>query len=203
VSRSRSSLVPLLCAAIVGCWTPWDPGPYPAPTRVPPPPPSAVVPPPSRGAIAPSGVRATAVIHDASGRRVGLVSFSETYAGLLVRGEVADLGVGAHGIHLHAVGKCEPPFTSAGGHYNPEQRAHGFNNQHGHHLGDLPNIVTPPAGKLSFEFIVPGVLLGGPFGMLDADGASIVIHATADDYLTDPAGNSGPRLACGVITPAP
>jgi Cu-Zn family superoxide dismutase len=144
-----------------------------------------------------------AVIHDASGRRVGSVAFSETYAGLLVRGEVADLGVGPHGIHIHAVGKCEPPFTSAGGHYNPEQRAHGFNNQHGHHLGDLPNIVTPAAGKLNFEFIVPGILLAGPTGMLRTDGAAIVIHATADDYLTDPAGNSGPRLACGVITPAP
>ena len=131
------------------------------------------------------------------------MAFSETYAGLLVRGEVSDLGVGAHGIHLHTVGKCEPPFMSAGGHFNPDRRAHGFNNQHGHHLGDLPNIVTPPAGKLDFEFVVPGVLLAGPVGMLDADGASIVIHATADDYLTDPAGNSGARLACGVITPAP
>jgi len=148
------------------------------------------------------------MLHDVTGRRVGTVAFSETYAGLLVRGSVNDLGLGPHGIHLHSVGKCEgprtpgeAPFTSAGGHFNPEQRAHGFNNQHGHHLGDMPNIVTPPAGKLEFEFIVPGVALRGAFGLLDADGASIVVHATADDYLTDPAGNSGARIACGVITP--
>jgi superoxide dismutase, Cu-Zn family len=203
VSRSRLSLVLPLCAAVAGCWNPWSPGPYPTPTRVPAAPPPAAPPPSARRTIAPSGARATAVLHDAVVRRVGTVYFSETYAGLLVRGEVSDLGVGPHGIHLHSIGKCEAPFTSAGGHYNPEQRAHGFNNQHGHHLGDLPNIVTPAAGKLDFEFVTPGVVLTGPFGMLDADGASIVVHATADDYLTDPAGNSGARLACGVITPAP
>jgi len=153
--------------------------------------------------VAPTGARATAILHDTSGRRVGSVSFSETYAGLLVRGSVSDLGVGAHGIHLHSVGKCDPPFASAGGHFNPEQRTHGFNNQHGHHLGDMPNIVTPAAGKLDFEFVVPGVTLAGGFGLLDADGAAIVVHATADDYLTDPAGNAGARLACGVITATP
>lgn len=154
---------------------------------------------PVRAPIAPSGDRATAVLHDVAGRRVGVVNLSETYAGVLVRGEVADLGLGGHGIHIHSVGKCEPPFASAGGHFNPEQRAHGFSNQHGHHLGDLPNIVTPAAGKLDFEFIVPGVTLKGPNALLDTDGSSIVVHATADDYLTDPAGNSGARIACGVI----
>ena len=141
-------------------------------------------------------------MHDLVGRRVGTVYFSDTYAGLLVRGTVSDLGLGATDSPPR-VGKCEPPFTTAGGHFNPEQRAHGFKNPHGHHLGDLPNIVTPAAGKLDFEFVVPGVVLAGPFGMLDADGAAIVVHATADDYLTDPAGNSGARIACGVITPAP
>jgi superoxide dismutase, Cu-Zn family len=129
------------------------------------------------------------------------VTFSETYAGLLVRGSVSDLGIGAHGIHLHSVGKCDGPnFTTAGGHFNPEQRAHGFNNQHGHHLGDMPNIVTPPAGKLDFEFVVPDVTLKGINPLLDADGASIVVHASGDDFMTDPSGNSGARIACGVIT---
>lgn len=151
------------------------------------------------GAIAPTGATANAVLHDVAGRRVGAVAFSETYAGLLVRGSVADLGLGAHGIHLHSVGKCEAPFASAGGHFNPEGRVHGFNNQHGHHLGDMPNIVTPAAGKLEFEFVVPGVSLRGVNPLLDADGASIVVHASADDYVTDPAGNSGARIACGVI----
>ena len=159
-----------------------------------------------RGLIAPTGTTAKATLHDAAGRTVGSVAFSETYGGLLVRGEVSDLGLGAHGIHLHAVGKCEPKppnnaaaFATAGGHFNPEQRVHGFNNQHGHHLGDMPNIVTPAAGKLDFEFVVPGVSLKGVNGILDADGAAIVVHASADDYATDPAGNSGARIACGVI----
>jgi Cu-Zn family superoxide dismutase len=153
----------------------------------------------ARGAIAPTGATAKATLRDAAGRTVGSVAFSETYAGLLVRGSVGDLGLGAHGIHLHAVGKCEPPFASAGGHFNPESRVHGFNNQHGHHLGDMPNIVTPAAGRLEFEFVVPEVSLKGVNGILDADGAAIVVHASADDYATDPAGNSGARIACGVI----
>jgi superoxide dismutase, Cu-Zn family len=153
----------------------------------------------ARGSIAPTGATANATLHDAAGRKVGTVAFSETYAGLLVRGEVSDLGLGAHGIHLHSVGKCEAPFTTAGGHFNPEQRVHGFKSQHGHHLGDMPNIVTPAAGKLDFEFLVPGVSLKGVNAILDADGASIVVHASADDYTTDPAGNSGARVACGVI----
>lgn len=152
-----------------------------------------------RGAIAPTGTTAKTTLRDAAGRTVGSVAFSETYAGLLVRGSVSDLGLGAHGIHLHAVGKCEPPFASAGGHFNPESRVHGFNNQHGHHLGDMPNIVTPAAGRLEFEFVVPEVSLKGVNGILDADGAAIVVHASADDYATDPAGNSGARIACGVI----
>jgi len=199
VTRSRFFSLLIACGALA-CYTG---GPYPTPTRTPTPtsPPSAA--PPPRAAVAPSATTATAVIHDATGRRVGAVAFSETYAGLLIRGSVSDLGLGAHGIHLHAVGKCEAPFASAGGHFNPEKRAHGFNSQHGPHLGDMPNIFTPAAGKLEFEFVVPGVSLKGPFGLLDADGAAIVVHATADDYLTDPAGNSGARIACGVITAAP
>ncbi len=171
---------------------------------VPPPRPAAPPPEPrreARGPIAPTSATATAILHDVAGRRVGTVAFSETYAGLLVKGSVADLGVGVHAIHLHAVGKCEAPFTSAGGHFNPEQRAHGFKNQHGHHLGDMPNIVTPAAGKLEFEFVIPDITLHGINPLLDADGASVVVHASGDDYITDPAGNSGARIACGVITP--
>jgi len=199
VIRSRFVSLLIACGGLA-CYTG---GPYPTPTRTPAPTTPPATAPPPRAAIAPSATTATAVIHDATGRRVGSVAFSETYAGLLVRGSVSDLGIGAHGIHLHTVGKCEPPFTSAGGHFNPEKRAHGFNSQHGPHLGDMPNIFTPAAGKLEFEFVVPGVTLKGPFGLLDADGAAIVVHATADDYLTDPAGNSGARIACGVITTAP
>jgi Cu-Zn family superoxide dismutase len=142
---------------------------------------------------------ATAMLHDAQGKQVGTVNLSDSYAGLLVDGTVNDLGLGAHGIHLHSVGKCEPPFTSAGGHFNPGARMHGYLNQHGPHLGDMPNIYTPAAGTMHFAFRVPGVTLKGQNALLDADGAAVVVHAGADDYKTDPAGNSGGRVACGVI----
>ncbi len=186
-----------LCAASTSCW--WYAGSsLPPPHPVPPSP--APVATQTRGPIAPTGATASASLHDSVGRRVGLVTLSETYAGLLVHGWVSDLGLGTHGIHLHAVGKCDGPnFTSAGGHFNPEQRAHGFKNQHGHHLGDLPNIVTPAAGRLDFDFVIPNVTLHGINPLLDANGASVVVHASADDYITDPAGNSGARIACGVI----
>jgi Cu-Zn family superoxide dismutase len=143
---------------------------------------------------------ATAVLHDATGREVGRVRLADTYAGLLIDGTVTDLGLGSHGIHVHSVGRCEAPFTTAGGHFNPGGHQHGFLNQHGPHLGDLPNINTPAAGMLRFEFRLPGVTIRGQNALLDADGASIVVHAGRDDYTTDPAGNSGGRVACGVIT---
>jgi len=143
---------------------------------------------------------ATATIMDAQGKRVGNATFTDSYAGVLVDGTVSDLGLGSHGVHIHAIGKCEPPFTTAGGHFNPTTRQHGFQNQHGPHLGDLPNINTPGAGTLHFEFVLPNVTLKGQNALLDADGAAIVIHAGRDDYKTDPAGSSGGRIACGVIT---
>jgi Cu-Zn family superoxide dismutase len=142
---------------------------------------------------------ASAVIHDLASRQVGTVTFTDTHSGLLIVGDVSSIGLGVHGIHLHSVGRCEVPFASAGGHFNPTGKAHGFKNAHGAHLGDLPNISTPPAGRLHFEYLVPGLTLEGSHGLLDADGASIVIHAEGDDYMTDPAGDSGGRIACGVI----
>jgi superoxide dismutase, Cu-Zn family len=148
-------------------------------------------------------VQATASLIDAASKKVGSVDFTDTPSGLLVIGSVSGLGIGPHGIHLHSVGVCEPSgFGSAGAHFNPEGVKHGFRNPAGHHAGDMPNIVTQAAGSHGFQFIVPGVRLTGPDGLLDADGASIVIHSTADDYMTDPSGNSGARLACGVITPS-
>jgi superoxide dismutase, Cu-Zn family len=144
--------------------------------------------------------QATATVIDLAGTRIGNVSFADTPAGLLVIGSVSGLGIGVHGVHLHAVGRCEPPFTSAGPHFNPGRAKHGFRNSAGHHAGDLPNVVTPPAGIYAFQFIAAGVKLSGTDGLIDADGASIVFHSGADDYLTDPSGGSGGRLACGVIT---
>ncbi len=142
---------------------------------------------------------ATATLHDLVGLRVGTVTFLESHAGIIVYGDVSGLGLGAHAVHIHEVGKCEPPFTTAGGHFNPTGRHHGYRNPEGPHLGDLPNIDTPAAGRRHFEFLLPGVTLKGENALLDKDGASIVFHSTRDDYLTDPAGNSGSRIACGVI----
>lgn len=143
---------------------------------------------------------AAATIRDGAGVRVGTVTFTDSYAGLIIAGSVEGLGIGAHGIHIHEFGKCEPPFATAGSHFNPDKHKHGYKNSDGPHSGDLPNIDVPPSGKLKFEFLLPDVTLrGGPRHILDAGGASIVIHSTRDDYLTDPAGNSGARLACGVI----
>jgi Cu-Zn family superoxide dismutase len=132
---------------------------------------------------------------------VGAANFTDTYSGVLIVGNVTGLGLGAHGIHVHAVGKCDAPFTTAGPHFNPASKRHGFQNPQGPHLGDLPNIDTPAAGQLRFEFLLPGVSLKGTNALLDADGASIVIHAGRDDYKTDPAGDSGSRIACGVLIP--
>jgi Cu-Zn family superoxide dismutase len=147
----------------------------------------------------PSGTSATATIHDLNGARVGTATLTDTYAGILVVGSVMNLGLGAHGIHIHGVGKCEPPFASAGPHFNPLGKQHGFENPNGPHLGDMPNIDTPAAGALRFEVLLTGMTLKGNNRLLDASGAAIVIHAARDDYKTDPAGDSGSRIACGVI----
>jgi Cu-Zn family superoxide dismutase len=142
---------------------------------------------------------ATAAMFDVAGRPAGTVTFSDSYAGVLISGTLFGLGLGAHGIHVHEAGQCTPPFTSAGGHFNPQHREHGYLNDHGPHLGDLPNVYLPAAGQAKFEFLLPGVTLRGPNALLDADGASLIVHAERDDYTTPPAGASGGRIACGVI----
>jgi Cu-Zn family superoxide dismutase len=143
---------------------------------------------------------ATAVLRDLAGRGVGTVTLTDTHAGLLLSGDVKGIGLGPHAIHIHEIGKCESPFTSAGGHFNPTSHKHGYKSADGPHLGDLPNIDTPPAERLHFDFLLPDVTLKGRHALLDGDGASIVIHGAKDDYATDPSGNSGGRIACGVIT---
>ncbi len=121
---------------------------------------------------------------------------------LQVRVQAAGLPPGRYGVHFHAVGRCEAPaFESAGPHWNPTGRQHGSLNPEGRHLGDLDNLEVDAdrAGRL--EFAIPGATTAGPQGLFDADGVSIVIHAAPDDYRTDPSGNSGARLACGVFNP--
>lgn len=158
-------------------------------------------PPSARPPAAPAySTTATATMRDLAGGRVGTMTLTDTYAGLLIRGTVSELGLGAHAIHIHSVGRCEGTFATAGPHFNPEGHQHGFKNPNGPHLGDLPNIDTPASGRLTFEFLLPYVTLRGKNAIMDGDGATIIIHAAKDDYVTDPAGDSGARAACGVIT---
>lgn len=110
---------------------------------------------------------------------------------------------GAHGIHLHATGRCAlPDFASAGGHLNPLSRAHGSANPDGKHLGDLPNLTIQPGRTGSLSADIDGTPAQVRGWLFDADGAALVIHAGPDDYRSDPAGNSGGRIACGVLKPA-
>ncbi len=107
------------------------------------------------------------------------------------------LAPGARGIHIHEVGRCDvPDFESAQGHWNPTSRQHGRDNAAGAHHGDMPNLMIGADGRGSVTIDVPGTIAV----LLDTDGASVIIHADADDYRTDPSGKSGARIACGVLT---
>jgi Cu-Zn family superoxide dismutase len=143
---------------------------------------------------------------NASGQTVGQVRAWQTRGGVSFRIDASALPHGIHGIHVHSVGRCDPPdFASAGPHWNPAARRHGTNNPQGPHAGDLPNVEVAANGVLGATVILPGASLTGPGPagvLLDADGAALVLHAAADDYATDPSGNSGARIACAVITPS-
>lgn len=144
---------------------------------------------------------AKATLVNPDGKQVGTATFEETAAGVKIRLEVSDLPPGKHAFHIHAVGKCDPPdFKSAGGHFNPLGKKHGVKNPEGHHAGDLPNIEVGPDGTGKVEVIARDVTLGpGPNSLFKPEGTALVIHADPDDDVTDPAGNAGARIACGVI----
>jgi Cu-Zn family superoxide dismutase len=148
------------------------------------------------------GAGATATLRDASGNERGQASVVEVGDGVRLRIQAAAMTPGTYGAHIHAVGRCEAPdFASAGSHWNPTARQHGKDNPQGMHMGDLPNVTVGSDGRGSLELVVPGARLNsGPYPMLDADGAAVVIHAAPDDYRTDPSGNSGARIACGVLS---
>ena len=146
--------------------------------------------------------KATAEIKDTKGQKVGDAKFSETSGGVLMSVKVLNLSPGARAIHIHEAGKCEAPdFKTAGGHFNPEKKQHGMENPAGHHAGDLPNLTVDKKGKGVFNSTVKGVTLAGDGAnsLFHAGGTSVVIHEKADDMKSDPAGNAGARIACGVI----
>jgi Cu-Zn family superoxide dismutase len=144
---------------------------------------------------------AKAALKDKTGKSVGTVELLQTPAGVLLKLSVKGVKAGEHAFHIHAVGKCEPPFDSAGGHFNPANKHHGILAGEGH-AGDMPNLHVPAAGAIDLEVLNASITLekGKPNSLFDSDGSAVVIHGGKDDYKSDPAGNAGERIACGVIT---
>ncbi|WP_391572297.1 superoxide dismutase family protein [Cohnella sp.] len=141
------------------------------------------------------------IIND-KGHKIGTAVLTEEVGAVRIHLKAKKLPPGIHGIHFHEVGKCEPPkFESAGAHLNPYQKQHGFNNPQGFHAGDLLNIEVGPDGKVETDLISKTVTLkrGEPNSLLRDGGTSLMIHEKEDDYVTDPSGNSGNRIACGPI----
>ncbi len=153
--------------------------------------------------LARSKERAAALLRNAEGKMVGMAHFTQESKGVRIAVTVKNLSPGERGIHIHAVGRCEPPdFASAGPHFNPLGKQHGLKNPAGPHAGDLPNLVVKEDGSAIYEQVTESVtLVAGELSLFDADGSALIIHADADDQQTDPTGNSGGRVICGVITP--
>lgn len=145
----------------------------------------------------------TADIMDLDGKSLGVLTLTEMDGHIQITGQLQGLPGGSHGIHIHETGTCdaEGKFASAGGHFNPTGHKHGMDNPEGPHAGDLPNIAaSAEGGGALVDIMDDSVTLGdGDNSLFDADGSAIVVHADPDDYKSDPSGNSGDRIACGVI----
>jgi Cu-Zn family superoxide dismutase len=141
------------------------------------------------------------LLYDATGAERGRIDVTRTTTGLSATVIARGLNAGSYGMHIHDSGLCEGPgFTSAGPHWNPGGRQHGRDNPAGAHAGDLPNM-TVAAGEIGLvRFDIPGAALDGDGALIDSNGAALIIHAAADDMKTDPTGNSGARMLCGVIS---
>jgi Cu-Zn family superoxide dismutase len=148
---------------------------------------------------------AKAELHNSQGELVGIVTLAETADGVRVVAHVHNLPSGFHGFHIHETGKCEPPgFKSAGEHFNPYGTPHGLKDPTGSHAGDLPNLLVAPDGTGVLVAYAPTMTLNAGRNSLFHDGGTaFIVHSQPDDQLTNPSGNSGDRIACGVITRAP
>ncbi len=149
----------------------------------------------------PSAGSAVAPMRDASGQDLGTLTLTPGGQGIAVAGRLTGLPPGEHGIHLHAVGRCDAPkFESAGDHWNPTNSQHGTATPKGPHSGDLPNLTVAGDSSVTVQATTPGGMLRDSLGLLDTDGAAVIVHAKPDDNRTQPSGGSGDRIACGVVT---
>ena len=144
---------------------------------------------------------AKATLKDKESKDVGSAILTQTPAGVLITLSVNGLPAGEHAFHVHGIGKCEPPFMSAGGHFNPDKKKHGMMAQDGPHAGDMPNLHIPANGELAVEVLNAAVTLekGKPNSLFGPEGTALIIHAGKDDYRTDPTGEAGGRIACGLV----
>lgn len=140
---------------------------------------------------------ARAEMKDQKRQLLGEVTLIETPHGMLVKGTLSKIPAGEHAIHIHETGKCEAPFKTAGSHLNPARKKHGILAAEGKHAGDLPNLHVGADGQVQFDFFAHGLELKD---IDDQDGAAVIVHAGMDDYQSDPTGNAGDRIACGVVT---
>ncbi len=140
---------------------------------------------------------AIAQLRTAAGTDVGRATARQAKGGLRLTVDVTGMPPGEHGAHIHAVGRCDPTdFMTAGGHWNPGATKHGLLNPAGPHEGDLPNLIVGTDGRGTLGVTIKGATMAS---LLDSDGSAIIVHAARDDQTSDPSGNSGVRLACGVF----
>ena len=142
-------------------------------------------------------LRAMATLMSADGQEVGTALAMQQEGGVTVAVEGTNLPAGTHGVHVHETGSCSPDFTAAGGHWNPTDQSHGLEDPQGQHAGDMPNLEVGEDGTGSLQYTLQG---GATFDeLLGGDGSAFVVHAGEDDQTTDPSGDSGDRIACGVF----